>query len=511
METIIGTAPTNIFLLYVEKDIAYLEQLKKHLAVLERQRLIALADESDVLAGQHIDQEIKRGIEAADLVLALISSAFLSADYPHYNYVMYAMQHNKMIVPILLRPCEWKQSPWKDLKALPRNGKYLSQSRNKDKTLYEIVTELRLLLPTQDTARPLSFEEHAAWQQRAEKEAYQEIFDKRQQNTHADTSEPLKQLGILQLDEETLSSFWQQVRVKNLLGEHISDTPDPITAHNYLKKLSLATNGSLLKGTVLCFGKAEQMHNLCQTATETNFVFFKGSDRANDLLDMQNIGGNLIQQYETCMSLLQKHIPLSRDRQNSLDFYEIPMAALKELVANAFVHRTYAKDTRSYIQIELFDDRIVIKSPGAWPPELDMHRIEASFFRNPVIAAIFRLYGYIDKIGTGIQKAQRVLHQQGLQPAQIESLDRPPMVKVTIHRPQRTTQSLSRNAAQQQALELLEREQIADLFDLIDQYPPDNPLLQQLKREYVSGMSLNDPNFMQRLRVLIKLLFSETP
>ncbi|HNI45378.1 MAG TPA: hypothetical protein PK230_11825, partial [Chitinophagales bacterium] len=88
---------------------------------------------------------------------------------------------------------------------------------------------------------------------------------------------------------------------------------------------------------------------------------------------------------------------------------------------------------------------------------------------------------------------------------------RPPMVKVTIQRPQRTTQSLSRNAAQQQALELLEREQIADLFDLIDQYPPDNPLLQQLKREYVSGMSLNDPNFMQRLRVLIKLLFSETP
>lgn len=509
MENIIGTMPTNIFLLYVEKDIAYLEQLKKHLAVLERQGLIALADENDVLAGQHIDEEIKRSIEATDMVLALISSTFLSADYPHYNYVMYAMQHNKMIIPILLRPCDWKQSPWKGLKALPRNGRYISQSRDKAKAFYEIVTELRFLLPMHATARELSFEEHATWQQNAEKEAYQEIFDKRQQNTFADTSEPLKQLGVLQLDEETLSSFWQQLRVKNLLGEHISDTPDPTTAHNYLKRLSLATNGSLLKGTVLCLGKAEQMHNLCQTATETNFVFFKGNDRANDLLDMQNIGGNLIQQYESCMRLLQKHIPLSRDRQNSRDFYEIPIAAVKELVANAFVHRTYARDTRSYIQIELFDDRLEIKSPGAWPPELDMHRIEASFFRNPVIAAIFRLYGYIDKIGTGIQKAQRLLHQQGLLPAQIESSDRPQMVKVTIRRPQQTTRTISRNAAQIQAIQLLEQRQIADLFDLLDTYAPADPLLRLLKEEYISQGDLQQPVFMQRLSVLIKLLFSK--
>ncbi len=89
---------------------------------------------------------------------------------------------------------------------------------------------------------------------------------------------------------------------------------------------------------------------------------------------------------------------------------------------------------RSYIQVELLDDRLEIKSPGHLPKDVDVNKIEDTVLVNPVITTIFHLYKHIERAGTGIQIAQQTLWVNGLKPAKIGTIDHPKMVKVTIFR-----------------------------------------------------------------------------
>ena len=47
------------------------------------------------------------------------------------------------------------------------------------------------------------------------------------------------------------------------------------------------------------------------------------------------------------------------------DVYEIPPEAIRELIVNAVVHRSYID--HSSIQIAIYDDRLEITSPGLFP------------------------------------------------------------------------------------------------------------------------------------------------
>lgn len=161
-----------------------------------------------------------------------------------------------------------------------------------------------------------------------------------------------------------------------------------------LVHLSLAENGHLFKGTFLCFGQPNQIQTISQSATESKFILFKGTVRAH-ILALETVNGHLIRQYERMMLLLCQHIPLGRDREKNEDIYEIPIVALCEFVTNAFFHHNYSQHVRSYIQVEIYDDRIEIKSPGHLPNNVDVNKIEGTVLVNPTIAAVFYLYKYI--------------------------------------------------------------------------------------------------------------------
>ena len=197
--------------------------------------------------------------------------------------------------------------------------------------------------------------------------------------------------------------------------------------------LSLAENGHLFKGTFLYFGQPNQIQTISQSATESKFILFKGTERAH-ILALETVNGHLIRQYERMMLLLCQHIPLGQDREKNEHIYEIPIVALREFVTNAFVHHNYSQHVRSYIQVEIYDDRIEIKSPGHLPDNVDVNKIEGTVLVNPTIAAVFYLYRYIEKGRTGITIAQNALREHGLPTATIENINSPQMVKVTIFR-----------------------------------------------------------------------------
>ena len=85
-----------------------------------------------------------------------------------------------------------------------------------------------------------------------------------------------------------------------------------------------------------------------------------------------------------------------------IETWEYPIEALREGLINAIVHRDYSD--AGNIQVRIFDNRIEIWSPGLFPRELNLSRIEIdsrSIPRNKKIAELFYKVGLIENWGTG--------------------------------------------------------------------------------------------------------------
>lgn len=91
---------------------------------------------------------------------------------------------------------------------------------------------------------------------------------------------------------------------------------------------------------------------------------------------------------------------------------EYPEWALRELLHNALIHRDYASTTPT--RFTWFSDRIEIQSPGGLygsvTPETLTRR---SAYRNPVIAEAMKQLGYVNRFGFGIQRAEKLLADNG--------------------------------------------------------------------------------------------------
>lgn len=159
------------FISYSHKDAAALERLHVHLAMLKRDGLIETWFDREILAGEEIDAEIENQLESCELFLLLISPDFLASDYCYDKEMTRAFERHDageaQIVPLIIEPCEWTSSRLRKLKAIPRDGKAVSEWTNENNAYLDIVTELRRLLETTGIAVERSDENAVTTQQHA--------------------------------------------------------------------------------------------------------------------------------------------------------------------------------------------------------------------------------------------------------------------------------------------------------------------------------------------------------
>jgi ATP-dependent DNA helicase RecG len=81
----------------------------------------------------------------------------------------------------------------------------------------------------------------------------------------------------------------------------------------------------------------------------------------------------------------------------------VPHEALREALVNAVVHRKYS--IPGPIKIALYDDRLEIFSPGAFPGMISIANLGdgTTFLRNIVVARLARKMRLMEKLGTGIR------------------------------------------------------------------------------------------------------------
>lgn len=94
---------------------------------------------------------------------------------------------------------------------------------------------------------------------------------------------------------------------------------------------------------------------------------------------------------------------------------EYPKFVRQEIIVNAITHRDYSIRGTD-IQIKMFDDRIVVESPGRLPGLVKAGNIRHTHFsRNPKIAEFLRDYNFVKEYGEGVDRMCRELEAAGLQ------------------------------------------------------------------------------------------------
>ena len=83
---------------------------------------------------------------------------------------------------------------------------------------------------------------------------------------------------------------------------------------------------------------------------------------------------------------------------------EYPKFVRQEIIVNAVTHRSYSI-TGTEIQVKMFDDRIVVESPGKLPGLVKASNIRHTHFsRNPRIAEYLKAYKYVKEYGEGVDR-----------------------------------------------------------------------------------------------------------
>lgn len=151
--TVPSTIQTNMakkaFFSYSQHDRAYLDAFLKHLSSLRRSGKIQAWDDNNLKGGEEWDAAIKQNLATADLILLLLSPDFLNTDYIWDVEIKTAMERHErgeaIVVPIVLRPCDWKDLVFGKLNALPSKGTPISSYTDQDTAWLEVVNRIKAL------------------------------------------------------------------------------------------------------------------------------------------------------------------------------------------------------------------------------------------------------------------------------------------------------------------------------------------------------------------------------
>ena len=232
-----------------------------------------------------------------------------------------------------------------------------------------------------------------------------EFILKRTGKTWDDIAE--QRASIDDIDESSVKQFLKDARaVKRINVE------DDINTVDLLEKLRLLEDGHLKRAAIVLFGKDPGKFYPNMTVKIGKF-----GETDADLKFHEVVEGNLIQLKDRIGEMLNAKFfihPIDFVGMQRVERDEYPIAAVREMILNALVHRSYMG---APTQIRLYDDNFSIWNDGGLPEgisEEDLKKIHRSKPRNPLIADVCFKAGYIDSWGRGTIKIIESCKEAGL-------------------------------------------------------------------------------------------------
>ncbi len=152
-----------IFYSYAQADQDLLAELDKHLAMLKREKLITVWSVQMVTVGQDRAREIAMHLDAAQVVLLLISPSYI-ADDECYAQLQRAMErkeaHNIVVLPVIARPTpDLAKTAIHSLAVLPVDGRPITTWVKRDVVYNDVANGIRRVVeslqPVRQVASPV--------------------------------------------------------------------------------------------------------------------------------------------------------------------------------------------------------------------------------------------------------------------------------------------------------------------------------------------------------------------
>jgi len=143
-------------------------------------------------------------------------------------------------------------------------------------------------------------------------------------------------------------------------------------------------------------------------------LLFKGTSKV-DVLDRKDFARGVVADIEDSLRFIERNTRTAYriEKLQREEIPEYPVAALREALTNAVMHRDWFIDGAN-VFVEIYEDRIEISSPGGLPKGMLPEDLGSkSVRRNPLIADLLHRIAFIEKAGTGIRRMREGAREQG--------------------------------------------------------------------------------------------------
>jgi len=148
----------------------------------------------------------------------------------------------------------------------------------------------------------------------------------------------------------------------------------------------------------------------------TQYIKFSEKEMTSDVVFEKKFSGALITELRQLNDFIKSNVikerPIKKDSFQEDIARNYPYWALRELVMNAIMHRSYESNAPIYIYE--FSDRIEIINPGGLFGEATPQNFpNASDYRNVVLAEAMKILGYVNRFNYGVTRAKNELIENG--------------------------------------------------------------------------------------------------
>jgi hypothetical protein len=132
---------------YACEDEKYKTMLMAHLSALTRSGRLDVWQDREIPPGKEYRPEIFKQIDDAHIIVLLVSADFLASDFAYKEELGRAIERHKRgtarVIPVIVRDVEWKDTPFRSLNALPKDGLAVKLGEDIDQAWRNVVTGIR--------------------------------------------------------------------------------------------------------------------------------------------------------------------------------------------------------------------------------------------------------------------------------------------------------------------------------------------------------------------------------
>ena len=142
--------PVTTFIAYSHEDKRHLTKLHQHLSLLRNQGKLDDWHDRRIDPGQEWEQAIDDRLYNDKIILLLVSPSFMASKYCWEKEMKVAIGRrdagDAIVIPIIMRDCDWKTAPFGKLEALPEKGKAVTLWSNRDSAWRNVAEGIRRIL-----------------------------------------------------------------------------------------------------------------------------------------------------------------------------------------------------------------------------------------------------------------------------------------------------------------------------------------------------------------------------